>query len=143
MWLALPFTFQTTASQRKSHLCIPFLEIAQAQSQLPHSCVSERLIYSQDRPHISCRRIGRLSVGIYKWLTDTWIWKWGLWLRTSFSRNICFKFLVFVLCSMVHWLSNPLPLFLKNKSRIHERTILWWFLVTTLIESSQTWGFNY
>jgi hypothetical protein len=49
MWLALPFTFQTTAQQRKSHLCIPFLEIAQPQSQLPHSCVSERLIYSPDR----------------------------------------------------------------------------------------------
>jgi hypothetical protein len=35
--------------QRKSNLCIPFLGIAQPQSQFPHSCVCERFIYSQDR----------------------------------------------------------------------------------------------
>jgi hypothetical protein len=28
--------------QRKSHLCIPFLGIAQPQPQFPHSCVCER-----------------------------------------------------------------------------------------------------
>jgi hypothetical protein len=39
--------------QQKSYLCIPFLRIARPQSQFPHPCVCERLIYSQDRstPH--------------------------------------------------------------------------------------------
>ncbi len=37
------------ALQRKSHLCIPFLDIARPQSQFPHSCVFDRFIYSQDR----------------------------------------------------------------------------------------------
>ncbi len=35
--------------QRKSHLCIPILEIARPQSSFPNSCVCERFIYSQDR----------------------------------------------------------------------------------------------
>jgi hypothetical protein len=34
--------------QGKSHLCISFLGIARPQSQFSHSCVCERLIYSQD-----------------------------------------------------------------------------------------------
>jgi hypothetical protein len=38
-----------TTLQRKSHLCIPFLEIAWPQSQFPHSCVCEQFIYSQVR----------------------------------------------------------------------------------------------
>jgi hypothetical protein len=42
--------------------------------------------------HISCRRIGRSIVGIYKSLPDTWMWKLGLWLRNSFSGKICFEF---------------------------------------------------
>jgi hypothetical protein len=45
---------------RKSHLCIPFLGISRPKSQFQHSCVYEQLIYSQDGPHISCSRIGRL-----------------------------------------------------------------------------------
>ncbi len=64
--------------QRKSDLCIPFLGIAWPQSQFPHSCACERFIYSQDRftkPHIFLRRIGRPIMGIYKSLTDAWMWK--------------------------------------------------------------------
>ncbi len=34
--------------QQKFHLCTPFLGIVQPQSQFPHLCVCERLIYSQD-----------------------------------------------------------------------------------------------
>jgi hypothetical protein len=41
-------------------------------------------------PHISCSRIGRWIVGIYKSLTDTCMWKLGLWPCYSFSGNICF-----------------------------------------------------
>jgi hypothetical protein len=48
----------------------------------------------------SCRRIDRPIIGIYKSLTDTWIWKLGLRLRHSFSVNICFKFSVLCLCSV-------------------------------------------
>ncbi len=46
--------------------------------------------------------IGRSIVRIYKSLTDRWMWKLGLWLRNSFSGNICFEFSVLVLCS-VQW----------------------------------------
>jgi hypothetical protein len=35
--------------QLKSHLCIPFLGLAQPQSQFPHSRVCERFTHSQDR----------------------------------------------------------------------------------------------
>jgi hypothetical protein len=35
-------------------------------------------------PHFSCSRIGRSIVGTYKSLTDTWIWKLGLWQRNPF-----------------------------------------------------------
>ncbi len=60
-------------------------------------------VYSQDRSvHIfSYSRKGRPIVGIYKSLTDTWIWKSGLRPRTrnSFSKNICLEFSVVCLCS--------------------------------------------
>jgi hypothetical protein len=36
------------ARQQKSHLCIPFLGIVWPQSQFPHSCVCEQIVYSQD-----------------------------------------------------------------------------------------------
>ncbi len=52
-------------------------------------------------PHISCSRIGRSIVGNYKSLTDTRMWKLGLWPRNSFPWNICFEFSVLVLCSVV------------------------------------------
>ncbi len=40
----------STTLQGKALLCIPFLGIAQPQSQFPHLvCVCERFIYSQDR----------------------------------------------------------------------------------------------
>ncbi len=49
-------------------------------------------------PYRSYSRIGRSIVGIYKWL-GTGMCKFGLWPRSSFSRNICFEFSVLVLCS--------------------------------------------
>ncbi len=52
-------------------------------------------------PHISCSRIGRSIVGIYKSLKDTWQWKLRLWLRNSFSGNNCFQFSILFLCSVV------------------------------------------
>jgi hypothetical protein len=52
----------------KIQLCIPFLGIAWTQSQFPHSCVCERFVYFRTvhNPHISCSRIGRSIVAIYK-----------------------------------------------------------------------------
>ncbi len=65
-----------------------------------HVSVSDLDLYiPRMGPHISCSRIGRLIVGIYKSLTDTWMWKSGLWPHNSFPGNICLKFSVLVLCS--------------------------------------------
>ncbi len=36
---------------------------------------------------LCCRKIGGLNVGIYRSLTDTWMWKLGLRPRNSFSGN--------------------------------------------------------
>jgi hypothetical protein len=49
------------------------------QSQFPHSCVCERFIYSHLWTCLfCCRKYADLSLRIYKSLTDTWMWKWGL-----------------------------------------------------------------
>ncbi len=40
-----------------------------------HVSVSD-LYIPRIEPHISCSRIGRAMVGIYKSLTDTWMWNW-------------------------------------------------------------------
>jgi hypothetical protein len=78
---------------------IPFLGTAGPQSQFPHSCVCD-LYIPRIGPLISCSRIGRSIVGIYKQLTDTWMLKLRLRPRHSFSGNICFEFSVLVLCSV-------------------------------------------
>ncbi len=71
----------------KSHFCVPFLEIARSQSQFHiHVSVSD-LNVPRIGPHISCSRIGRLIMGIYKSLEDIRLWKFGLWPRNSFSGS--------------------------------------------------------
>ncbi len=50
--------------------------------------------------HISSSRIGRLVAGIYRSLTDAWMWKLGLRPQNSISGNICFEISVFCLCSV-------------------------------------------
>ncbi len=62
-------------------------------------CLWANLFIHSIGPHISCSRIGRPIVGIYKSLTDSWMWKFGLWLGNSFSWEYFFSFLVLVLCS--------------------------------------------
>jgi hypothetical protein len=60
--------------QLKSHLCIPFLEIAQPQSQFPDSCVCEQSINIIPRIQVhifSCCRIGRSIEGLYKSTSQT------------------------------------------------------------------------
>ncbi len=54
-------------------------------------------------PHVSC---SRSMIGMYKPLTDTWMWKLWLLPRNSFSGNIFF--LIFGICSLQCgvWLKN-------------------------------------
>ncbi len=63
----------------------------------------------------SCSRIGRSIVGIYKSLTYTWIWKLGLWLRNSFSGNICFEFVGIVSLQWRSWKEKWRP---KKKKKL-------------------------
>ncbi len=87
--------------QRKSNLYIPRKGTVWPQSPFPHSCLWAIYMYIfPGSVHIfSGSRIGRPIVGIYKSLTDTWMWKLALSLRNFFSGNICFEFLVLCLCS--------------------------------------------
>ncbi len=55
-------------------------------------------------PHISCSRIGRSIMGIYKLFKDTLMWKLGLRPRNTFSGNICFEFSVLVLYSVLYYI---------------------------------------
>jgi hypothetical protein len=87
--------------QRKSHLCIPFLGLG-PQSQVPHSCVCERFIYSQDRSTYFLQQNRQTDHGNEnKSLSDTLMWKLGLRPHNSFSVNICFEFSVLCLCSVM------------------------------------------
>ncbi len=86
--------------QQKPHFCILFWELRGLGPNFHiHTSVSD-LHIPRIGPHISCSRIGRSIVGIYKSLTETWMWKLGLWPRNSFSGNICVQFSVLVLCSV-------------------------------------------
>ncbi len=99
-WLSMTGERKKVTLQRKSHLCIPRKEIARPQSQFRmHVSVSDLCIPRIGPNIFLCSRIGRPIVGIYKSLTDTWMWKLGLRPRNSFSGNICFKFSVLCICS--------------------------------------------
>jgi hypothetical protein len=64
---------------------IPRKGILGSQSQFPHSCICEWFIYSH--LPILLEEICRLILGLYKSLTDTWMWKLGLRPRNSQKRN--------------------------------------------------------
>jgi hypothetical protein len=70
--------------QRKSHLCIPFLDIARPQSQFPHSCVCERFIGSG---HI----FPAAEYADRSWEYINCSQTLGLCPRNFFSGNICFQ----------------------------------------------------
>ncbi len=86
-------------------------------------------------PHISCSRKDRPIVGIYKLLTDTWIWKLGLWPHHSFSWNICFEFSVLVLCSEY----TPLTLLSQRKFVLTARNAEIYFLLYKSLEHLRNW----
>ncbi len=80
-----------------------------------HVSVSDLYISKIPRFHIfSCSRIGRPVVGIYKSLTDIWMWKLGLRLHSSFSGNFYFKFLELCLCSALS--HHPRDVFFKERN---------------------------
>jgi hypothetical protein len=63
----------------------PKKEFLGHQSQYPHSCVCERLYIPTIDLFILLQEICGLILGIYKSLTDTWMWK--LWLRLHNSQK--------------------------------------------------------
>ncbi len=66
-----------------------------------HIHVSLSGLHISRSPHIFPSRIGRPIMGIYKSLTDTWMWKLELRPRNSFSVNSCLEFSVLCLCSVM------------------------------------------
>ncbi len=96
---------------KRLHLCAPhcngnpiyallFLELRGLSPYFHINVSVSDLHISRIGPHISCNRIGRSIVGIYKSLTDTWMWELGLWPRNSFSGNICFGYWFFAVLSL-------------------------------------------
>ena len=73
---------------RKFETNIPRKGISGPQSQFPHSCVCEQIIYSHDGSVFSAEGNMWTILIIYKSLTDTWMWKLGLRPRNSQKRNI-------------------------------------------------------
>ena len=67
-------------------------------------------------PHISCSRIGRSIVGIYKSLTGTWMLELGLWPSNSFFLGIFVSnFSVLCLCSAPAYIGRLYLLHRGNK----------------------------
>ncbi len=62
--------------QRKSHLCLPFLEIVLLQSQFPHSCVCEQLYISRIGPYISVQQKAERS---WKYINFSQIYECRNW----------------------------------------------------------------
>jgi hypothetical protein len=67
------------------------------------------------------RKWERMTVGIYKSLTDACKWKLGLRPRYSFSGNICFEISVFCLCSEAY--NNSITM-LRNEKKDNRNKLL-------------------
>ncbi len=94
LWLWMVYTAKAIT------IIYSFLGKARPQPQFHIHVSVSNLYIARIGPHISSSRKGRPIVRIYNFLTDTWMWKLGLRPRYSFSRNICFKFSAFCLCSV-------------------------------------------
>jgi hypothetical protein len=71
-------TLTAKTQYRKFETNIPRKGIARPQSQFPHSGVSEQFIYPTIGLPVCCRKICGPILGMYKSLTDTLMWKLGL-----------------------------------------------------------------
>ncbi len=78
---------------RKFETNIPRKGMSGPQSQFPHLCVCERIIYSHGGSAFSAGGNMWTDPGNiqYKSLTDTWMWKLGLRPRYSQERNILYN----------------------------------------------------
>ncbi len=81
-------------------------------------CLWASFIFPESVFLFFCSRIGRPVVGIYKRLTDTWMWKLGLRLSNSFLGAYLFRIFGIVLlqCTKPTSLSQTLPLALGTAS---------------------------
>ncbi len=103
LWLCQCKTKYTTLSGTARRILLIYSFSGNSAASAPIStfmCLWAIYMYSpRIGIHISSSRIGRPIVGIYKSLTDSWMWKLGLRPRYFFSGNICFEISVFCLCS--------------------------------------------
>ncbi len=81
-------SLQRTYTENSKEI-FPYKEISRQQSQFPCTFMCLWAIYIFTRSVcLSCyRKICGPILVIYKLLTDTWIWNWGLRPRNSFSGN--------------------------------------------------------
>ncbi len=87
-WSQIQRQYTAKTKWRKFETNIPRKGISGSQSQFPHSCVCDRIIYSHGGSAFLLEEICGPILRIYKSLTDTWIWKQGLRPRYSQERNI-------------------------------------------------------
>ncbi len=77
-----------------------FWELRGLSPNFPYMCLWAFYIFPGSVHLFTCCRVGKSIVGIYESLTDTWMWKLGLWPSNSFSGNSCFEFSLLFLCSL-------------------------------------------
>ncbi len=107
----LRISAQSKDSALQFRLYIPFLGIARPQSQFPHSCVCERIIYSYIFPPAE-QADPLLEYIIRSQTHECGNWDWG----PSFSGNIFFKFSAFCLCSVLEYKVVYDPVFEEKKT---------------------------
>ncbi len=86
-WVLIGAICIAKTQYRKFETNISRKGITRPQSQYPHPCVCERFMYSHDRSAYSAagKNVDR-SLGKYKTLTGTWMWKLGLRCR-NFQKS--------------------------------------------------------